>query len=891
MRRQPDLTFAEALRVLDRDQPGFVDKLDKALGGVILGAGLVAGVATLGTPLAPLVLFATVWGWVDQKNEAISLLRSLLKPARFRDKRGRERRELIEAAHSLLVASSFLDVLTETVGPKAMKKLAITDAERGYVATGAIAKQNQSALDALYLAAIPAPCPSRGFQETLPGIRSWIGIAAGRTDDFLKGLDAWSGHITLANPKFIGKVLARYESRYLALAADVPEFLFWSSLGEHAATRQAITGLSDEVRAVLDAQSAALQRLEGLLSLTPVGPDLGGDQEALHRANRGVLSQPVIAADAERYGVDVRFPTVGDGFVTPQYKITSTGGQIASEQWWAGLPAHDDLDLMLAAHFTSPNATRVPLLLLGHPGAGKSLLTKVIAARLPTSGYTVVRVPLRSVEASAPVKDQIRQALDQATNDRVSWPRLAAQTAQTVRVVLLDGLDELLQASQIDRSGYLREAMEFQAVEHDQELPVVVIVTSRTLVADRVHVPEGATIVKLVEFDDPRIEAWTDRWRAANHRAIDEGTIRDLRPADLAKHEDLARQPLLLLMLALYAADPTSPGLSEDMSTTALYERIFDSFARREAAKTTTSVNLDAAVAAQIERLSIAALGMFNRGAQYISEAELSADLTALLGHEPDGGKRLLAEFFFIHSPEALTLQKQRSYEFLHATFGEFLVARYITKELINMAHGAKFNRDGPNDAILFALLSHRALAEQYNILATIREILKTDDEDIVVAILLTAIGNYRSRTRSSQYDAYRPTPVDLVRQLAAYSANLITITYVIDTSKEEFKSLTKHHSWSSTIHLWQTLPKNGWIPAVALLYDSGQYSGIFPEGFVAQLAGDTLLARALAAISEMITISFRTRNMSTVDFEEIVTEYAKLHGDSTNGASVEEEE
>jgi hypothetical protein len=51
--------------------------------------------------------------------------------------------------------------------------------------------------------------------------------------------------------------------------------------------------------------------------------------------------------------------------------------------------------------------------------------------------------------------------------------------------VLLDGLDELLQASQHDRSSYLQQIAEFQRLEAEQERPVVVIVTSRTVVADR----------------------------------------------------------------------------------------------------------------------------------------------------------------------------------------------------------------------------------------------------------------------------------------------------------------------------------------------------------------------------------------------------------------------
>src|SRR5690349_13744765 len=102
------------------------------------------------------------------------------------------------------------------------------------------------------------------------------------------------------------------------------------------------------------------------------------------------------------------------------------------------------------------------------------MLTEVIAGRLPDSAYTVVRVPLRRVAANAPLVDQIQQALNLATNRRVNWVKLSDQSGDAIRVILLDGLDELLQASTNDRSGYLQEVMNFQRIEAEQERPVVV---------------------------------------------------------------------------------------------------------------------------------------------------------------------------------------------------------------------------------------------------------------------------------------------------------------------------------------------------------------------------------------------------------------------------------
>nr|BFE70368.1 hypothetical protein GCM10020092_036690 [Actinoplanes digitatis] len=81
-----------------------------------------------------------------------------------------------------------------------------------------------------------------------------------------------------------------------------------------------------------------------------------------------------------------------------------------------------------------------------------------------------------------------------------------------MRVVLLDGLDELLLAANLDRTGYLQEIARFQEVEADQDRPVAVIVTSRTVVADRVDIPSGTPILKLAEFDDDQIGQWITRW-------------------------------------------------------------------------------------------------------------------------------------------------------------------------------------------------------------------------------------------------------------------------------------------------------------------------------------------------------------------------------------------
>ncbi|MFC6090974.1 NACHT domain-containing protein [Saccharothrix lopnurensis] len=780
MHRKPALTFSGALRILGRHDSGVVAALDKALGGAVLAAG--TGV----------VLPAALWGWVDQKNEAVRLLGGLVGGLsdRLAGVRGLERREAILAAHTTLVAAAFFEVLEETLG-RAMRDLAITEEERRFLVTGDRTRTALEYHETLYRSEVPAPSPSCGFQENLRRVVDWLVVMTNRVDLFIGDLVTERRLTVRFGNDFRRRALSRYESHYLRLAQNVPEFVFWAVLGEHAATRHRIDALGADLRAALDSRDQALSKVSTLLALVSGRADIGRHREGLHRANTGVLDRPVVPGDAERYDTEITFPTTERAFVTPHYRIATHDrkAQPADENWWSDRAVLRDLEVMIAVYLTSADATRAPMVVLGHPGAGKSLLTKVLAARLPPEEYTVVRVPLRNVAAGAPIIDQVQQALDAATNNRVRWHEVTDDSADTVLVVLLDGLDELLQAAAFDRSGYLREVMEFQRIEEEQNRPVAVVVTSRTVVADRVDIPHGSPVVKLEEFTDDQVTAWLDEWRAANAAAIQAGLVRPLTSGEALHQRDLARQPLLLLMLALYAADPRSPKLDAGLSTSALYERIFDNFARREVRKRAGTRlredEVERRVDDQVFRLSVAALAMFNRGVQHAREVEVRADLAGLTGRtdlSDDAGTRLLGEFFFVHAPEAVLRGRERSYEFLHATFGEYLVALHVVSELAalaNAAYGGRYGDRPLDDEVLFALLSHQVWAARPSITefaAAIFGTMPDEERRNVRRALEELLRSYRQRRRSARFDGYRPTPLDLVRQVAVYSANLTTL-------------------------------------------------------------------------------------------------------------------
>ncbi|WP_370971331.1 NACHT domain-containing NTPase [Amycolatopsis sp. cg9] len=878
MRREPALTYEGALQILGHRDRRWLKRVDLVLGGVILGAGL----ASVINPVASVAAFAAVWGWVDQKNEAVRLVQEALNglPAALRGSAGFERRRLVLAAHSTLVVAAYFEALREHIGEDEYALLEITETEKARLAA--------PGAEHLYRSEVPAPSARAGFDETAEHVRTWLVQLDERVHRFVRGLAVDDPYSRDVDTSVVDKAVRRYTSHYLKTAATVPEFRVWAELGEHAATRTKVEDLGEDLRSALHGHGSALVRLENLLTLMAPGAEPADDlRTAVRSVNRALLDEAIIPLTAARqYGRDIVFPPVGQIFVNPRYRfeVSAPDARPGDETWWEHREIHDDLDVRLVAHLASADAPRRPLLVLGHPGAGKSLLTKVIAARLPATSYTVVRVPLRHVRAHTPIHEQVQQALDLVTHRRVPWADLVEQSVETVRVVLLDGLDELLQQPHARLYGYLHDVMEFQRNEANQDRPVVVVVTSRTTVTDRVEIPDAIPIVKLEDFDHDQIGAWLTEWNAVNAAGTAAGRTRAFPLEAALRQRELTRQPLLLLMMALYVADPDAPDLEEQLSSAELYRRLLTHFAQREAGKSSTALSphqIEQRVDDHLRRLSTAALGMFNRGRQSITAEELGADLAVLEKKTTDTtqtladlGQRVIGEFFFVHTAQARLLAAappQHQYEFLHATFGEYLVASRVTEELAEVAHAAFSARRGirePDDDLLFALLAHEVLAVRQPTLTFVAELaadLDGTERAQMLEVLDILIAQHRSRTGSTRYLDYRPRPVDHVRELAGYSANLVLLRVALGEDAglplEEFLHGPENPlpAWRSLLAFWRAgLADESWEAILsALSYRDGELSlpkEIFFTGSepitYARLAGD-LHAERVARFGE----------------------------------------
>ena len=357
MRREPSLTFEGALRILGHHEHKTIEKIDKILGGVILGGGVVTGAVALGAaPLAPLVAFGVAWGWVEQKGLAIELLKNAIDAVSSRASglRGLERPELIVAAHSTITVAAFFEAIQAATGAEFYAQLRITDEEKIRVISRTEKALGRERTTVLYTVEIPTPSATLGFEENVVNIMNLQEAWAEYFRHFLDGLADTTKEKEKEKEKeekekekekeridwhtVLSSAIERYRGHYIRLAARVPEFAIWGQLGEHAATREVVRESNADVISALNANRDALNRIATLLA---AGVSDAHDGNATHAsagmthiplsklqtavgwANTGILEEPIIPADPDRYPSALTIPLVREIYINPRYRVAN----------------------------------------------------------------------------------------------------------------------------------------------------------------------------------------------------------------------------------------------------------------------------------------------------------------------------------------------------------------------------------------------------------------------------------------------------------------------------------------------------------------------------------------------------------------------------------------
>jgi hypothetical protein len=743
-------------------QPGEAafDAVDKLLDVVIALSPLALGPAAL-----------SLWTLFEPKAALMNAAKDVAR--RFTKAQPRdylERARNMAAANCLLTYTAYFDALDHRI-PDLMKELKLTEKDKQAIIT----RKNIANSEDPGLRVIAAPHPA-GLADAERSARIGMYSEMGREfEDFLVRSPIWK-RLTQSQRTTIRDALNEippradelYFAEYAGMAVEFQPFFVWSVLEDRAARDALIRKVGEDVRTQFELIGSAVHGLDlGLCRLADAvrrlpaptvtgqvpGPGVGAMAAVeLHRAYADELGRPIID---DRGDSTLSYPTKADGYVPQAYRLVrydNPDTRLERDVAWHGISVANDVGPCVLRHLESPYSLKAPLLVLGHPGSGKSLLTEMIAGALAYPQYTTVRVPLRDVNPDLDLQAQIEAQIRRTTGRTVNWVDFVGNQPLSPPVVILDGYDELLQATGQLFTGYLEEVARFQHEQARQDRPVRVIVTSRLTLIDKAVVPLGSTVLRLEDFDNHRCRAWTEVWNRHNVAYFQRtGTP----PFQLPGNEsvlELTRQPLLLLMLAVYDSDGGALSARSNFDQTLLYDELLRRFIVRELSKGAAGADfrrLDsrdrgAMIDREMIRLGVAAISMVNRKESKILRDQLNGDLFYFAVERGDlsDGKRKLSQadalfgsFFFIHESRSRLDQETTAhgaeaearadggaalegsgtsgpaaFEFLHKTFAEFLAADFILRTALAEANAICALAALPPDAGLGDMLGKRLM-------------------------------------------------------------------------------------------------------------------------------------------------------------------------------------
>ena len=814
--------YIDALKILGADRSKALDVIDRLLGGAIL-------VATAAAAQPGLLALLSV------RDEIVSQTAKMLTGLgqRVRGARGKDRTDLLVAAHAVVAVNAYFKALRSVHMPIDVANLKLTPEDEVALAGSPREAQSRRLFDMLIRTGLPLPTPYRPYEQNLLEMRVQYLEISRRLVEFVTGLAVWDQLNHTKQAEFRKAVetippaaIKHYEEGFRQLAADCPEFSTWMSLTDSAASRAAIKRVESGFK-------TGLADLQAILESLKSGCSASEWPTRLNNAYQAQLDRHIAETSRSEALAGLTIPTIRTGYVTPRFRVAQYDADTrpAEDWWWERVMDCPDISWFLAGYLTSPATTEVPLVILGQPGSGKSLLTKMLAASLPPEEYLPVRVELRHVPADAPMQDQIEAALRDATGDHMEWPELVRQAGDVLPVVMLDGFDELLQSTGISHSDYLEQVRDFQRREAAQGRRVAVIVTSRTVVANRVRFPEGTAIARMEPFNRDQISQWLMNWNNANVTYLRQSGLDPLPIEAVLAHLDLAEQPLLLLMLSFYDADGNALQHQVDqLGRAELYEGLLAKFVDREIDKLYPELDdmgRRARMNRELHQLSVVAFAMFNRGRKSVTEQQLDADLKQLIPEDSQvsgaSGQMALglsrsqmavARFFFIHRSEAqLNDTRLNEYEFLHATFGEYLVARLICNTVMRLVKLSEADTPGlplrssaePADDDLWDLLSFAPLSDGSQTIGFLAELvghLPENEADGLRGILRML---FLASLRSHQgYGEYEPRRLDVPARHATYNANLLILNVL--AASDPLRASTLFSAQDQAVDAWRRL-------------------------------------------------------------------------------------
>ncbi len=343
----------------------------------------------------------------------------------------------------------------------------------------------------------------------------------------------------------------------------------------------------------------------------------------------------------------------------------------------------------------------------GGPGSGKSSFGKIFAAHRAEQGDRVLFIPLHLFAFA----NDLESAVHKYVRDANLLPHkpLDQQEGESRLLLLFDGLDELAMQGKAAREAvqvFVREVYSFVRVRNTMGLRVQALLAGRDIV-----IQDNATEFKQEEqilyvlpyalTDEEQRqynyvdleELWKEDRRGLWWRAYGSstGTWYDKMPEELARTEldAITAQPLLNYLVALSYQRKTLDFAKLD-NVNLVYEDLLQSVHKRPWGQGGSIHSGRIALEDFCDLLEEIALAIWHGDGRTTTEKTILkrcqdagiADRLTLLEKEAEAGvTRLLVAFFFRqHGRDTDT--NERTFEFTHKSFGEYLTARRLVRGL-----------------------------------------------------------------------------------------------------------------------------------------------------------------------------------------------------------------
>ena len=255
------------------------------------------------------------------------------------------------------------------------------------------------------------------------------------------------------------KALEAYYQQQTALAKEYPEYFIYHTIDWQRKTRETID---------IGFQTVSAQ-IKGYVEQ---GRETRAKQamQVYEKRHQRLLRQSILKSQSDT-NVDsdgVTFPLNKDIFIPQSFKALRYGNTpLEPDTTWKGLPEQQGIGAFIGHTLRHWDTGDKPMVILGLPGAGKTLLCDMLAAQILRQEYHVIIIRLRDADPEASIADQITSQIHQDLGSDCSWFDIVGGNLEKPIALIFDGYDELLQASGKTYADYISKIHRFQQEQQE----------------------------------------------------------------------------------------------------------------------------------------------------------------------------------------------------------------------------------------------------------------------------------------------------------------------------------------------------------------------------------------------------------------------------------------